>query len=85
MSLEMTSSHWPHPERSSSTLGESLTDKQKKTERVAEDHPLSFIQQVFLECQICARRCFRHLENTGEQNRQRQSVLKELTLETDIK
>lgn len=30
MSLEMTSSHWPHLERSRSTLRESLTDKQKK-------------------------------------------------------
>lgn len=71
MSLEMTSSHWPHLERSRSTLRESLTDKQKKKERIAEDHPHSFIRQVFLECHICARHCFRRLENTSEQNRQK--------------
>lgn len=75
----MGSHHLHSLEGCGSILG-NLANKTKKSERIAEDHPSSFIQQMFLGCQICARHCFRSLENTSEQNRHThtKSVLVEL-------
>ena len=56
----MTNSHLSYLEGSSSTLGEDFANKQK-SKRLAEHHPSSFTQQMFLECQNMCQALFQML------------------------
>lgn len=41
---------------------------------------VEFIQQMFVECLLCARHCSRHWGHSSELNRQKIPALVELTL-----